>query len=134
MSQSEVTARHILPTRHIVEEMIINLSSMTVANYSLEELISFSIVALEEEDCLDDHIQEFSTSVGRLTRLDQVLSDANDHRILCEAWTKFTYQLSYLYKRLRMWDDNGFASYYFAALTGYDIILSEKPALGLPRG
>lgn len=124
----------ILPTRFAVDMLVLELASMSVADYDLVSLLTDAVTALsnihEAQARISQHAAIYQRwDFGRpypVATAQQQLAQTKvrlDGDIISQAWSRFVAQLFQTYKHLGLWGSNGMCSYAFYDLQGRDIIL-----------
>lgn len=117
----------VLPTHHLVQQLIVALSSMSVVDYDLTQLIQDACICQEyapETDQRLNHISGQYLNWGSVRTGETIV---NDGEIIASAWLEFAVRLQPIYRRHVTYDQFGMSNYFFQRLLGYDIVLCKRP-------
>ncbi len=116
----------VLPTHYLVQQLIVALSSMSVADYDLNQLIQDACICQEyvpETDQRLNHMAGQYLSWGTVRTGETVV---NDGEIIANAWLEFAVNFQSIYRRHVTYDQYGMSHYFFQRLLGYDVVLCKR--------
>ena len=116
----------VLPTHYLVQQLIMALSSMSVADYDLNQLIQDACICQEyvpETDQRLNHMAGQYLNWGTVRSGETVV---NDGEIIANAWLEFAVNFQSIYRRHVTYDQYGMSHYFFQRLLGYDIVLCKR--------
>jgi hypothetical protein len=116
----------VLPTHYLVQQLIVALSSMSVADYDLNQLIQDACICQEyvpETDQRLNHMAGQYLSWGTVRTGETVV---NDGEIIANAWLEFAVNFQPIYRRHVTYDQYGMSHYFFQRLLGYDVVLCKR--------
>lgn len=118
--------RFIVPTAPLVEELISDLASMTIADYDLDELLTNAVNCLQVASEATSRTQEMALSYLRWSQ-SRGTGVPHDGEILARAWVKFVNALSQVFAQMNAWYPNGVMYYYYERLHYHDMVVALYP-------
>lgn len=115
----------ILPTTHLIEELRVRLSTMTVTDVDPVEIFAGCISVLEYRDAYPIRLMEYCQQHTYHGSVDN--RPTADGEILSKALFVFVNDLAKLYDEFKLWDENGHAPLYYHKLLGRDMVLAAYP-------
>lgn len=116
----------VLPTEHLVQQLVVALSTMSVADYDLNQLVQDACICQEyvpETDQRLNHMAGQYLNWGTVRTGDTIV---NDGEIIANAWLEFAVKFQPIYRRHVSYDQHGMSQYFFQRLLGYDIVLARR--------
>lgn len=116
----------ILPTQHLVQQLVVALSSMSLVDYDLNQLVQDACICQEYASETDQRLNHMAGQYLNWGSVRTGETVVNDGEIIATAWLEFAVKFQPIYRRCATYDQYGMSHYFFQRLLGYDIVLCKR--------